>query len=667
MRAATFRGRNRGFRILALVSSVIAGAALGVLAGAVPGTAADTPLPSGTYCQGPQTTQPTGGPTKVALIDLENESASAVTSSPDAPFQNGTLSGQCGGFAPTVMHSITHGSEGNYVGQVSGLNAATDDVARFTLSDCPPDSTSSACAYGGGHFASSVPSLFSQVEATYGSGGWKTYADDMPSNCMTSDATPYATVGSTTYMKYAVRHNPAAYFNGIACGSQDIPSGDWANGQGALYNDLVGGTLPRFSFIQPNNIENGHDPTSVSGVTVAGGTSQIGNVDTYLSQMLALIQSGPDYQSGNLVVIITYDEGYTRGPAPGDAMVGENCADPAISVDATSCQVATWIVGRYVPHYGYSSYMNDFGLLAATQRILGLSPLLAHAADSSTPDIVNGTTVVPDPFNLAPGTPPPPPPPPSVPGAPSGVSAVAGDGSVVLSWVAPSTGGAAISDYVVQYRTSGSSAWSTFVHPVSTVPSATVTGLVDGTGYDFQVSAVNSVGTGAASAVVSATPVAATGGGPQLLPDPGFEAGNGGWVAFTQGTLTRVPSPVHGGVSALQVAAISASASLVGLTQNTAANNSVAGTSYTASCYVQPTGPNLNVQIRFLEYTQNFGSVAHLDSTPIAALPTGVWTRVAVTSTALRSGERMVPQIYSTNEKTTTGNLIYDDCSLNTS
>src|SRR5207248_1703945 len=117
----------------------------------------------------------------------------------------------------------------------------------------------------------------------------------------------------------------------------------------------------------------------------------------------------------------------------------------------------------------------------------------------------------------------------------------------------------------------------------------------------------------------------------QLLPDPGFENGNGGWVPFTQGTLTRIPNPVHGDASALQVAAVSASAALVGLTQNTAVNNSVAGTAYTARCYVQPTGPNLNVQIRFLEYTANYSSSTHLETTLINTLPTGTWTPISVT------------------------------------
>ena len=542
MLSAALRRPDVGFRVLALVSVVTVAAALSILTGGEPVAAATSPLPQGTYCQGPQPAQPTSGPQKVILIDVENESSSAIASSPDAPFQNGTLSGQCGNFAATAMHSTTHGSESNYFGQVAGLNAATDAVARFGLSNCPPDSTASVCTYGGGHFSSSVPSIFSQVEAAHGASGWKSYSDDMPANCTTYDATPYATASGTTYDKYVTRHNPSVYFNGIACGSQNVPSGDWKNGQGPLYNDLMSGDLPSFSFIQPNQIENGHDPVSVGGVTVAGGTSQIGNADTYLSTLMPLIQGSPDYQSGNLVVIVTYDEGATPGSFPGDGNVGENCADPSISVTATSCQAPAWIVGRYIPRYTYSSYMNHFGLLAAMQRVLGLSPLLAHAADSSTPDIVNGTTANPDPFNLAAGGPPPPPPPPTVPGAPTGVGVVPGDGSARLSWSAPSSdGGAAVTDYLVQDRISGSSTWSTFADGVSSTTGATVTGLVNGTAYDFQVSAINSAGTGAASSVVSGTPVAPNPGGTELLPDPGFESGNGGWTVFTQGTLTDRP------------------------------------------------------------------------------------------------------------------------------
>src|SRR4051812_19743551 len=185
------------------------------------------PLPAGTYCQGAQSFQPATGPTHVMHVVLENESAQDVDASPDAVFERGTLDAQCGTFGQTNMKSTTHGSEGNYIALLSGLNPAInsgpDAAARFSLSDCPPDSTSPVCAYGGGHLDATVPSLFSQVEQRYGTTGWKTYADDMDMNCSPHDAIPYATAPGKTYYRYVVRHNPSVYFRGISCGAQTVP------------------------------------------------------------------------------------------------------------------------------------------------------------------------------------------------------------------------------------------------------------------------------------------------------------------------------------------------------------------------------------------------------------------------------------------------------------
>ena len=97
--------------------------------------------------------------------------------------------------------------------------------------------------------------------------------------------------------------------------------------------------------------------------------------------------------------------------------------------------------------------------------------------------------------------------PPSVPSAPSTVSATAGNTQVQLSWSAPSfDGGAAVTDYVVQFSTDGTS-WSTFDDGVSAARAATVTGLVNGVTHRFRVAAVNSVGTGPVSPVATAVPV----------------------------------------------------------------------------------------------------------------------------------------------------------------
>ena len=90
----------------------------------------------------------------------------------------------------------------------------------------------------------------------------------------------------------------------------------------------------------------------------------------------------------------------------------------------------------------------------------------------------------------------------SVPGAPRNLSAVGGDGQVVLTWDAPSSdGGAKITDY--EYRIDGRGRW---ISIGSTLTTHTVTGLVNGREYTFQVRAVNRRGKGRVSSQAEAKP-----------------------------------------------------------------------------------------------------------------------------------------------------------------
>ncbi|MCU1422022.1 MAG: hypothetical protein JWN36_1673 [Microbacteriaceae bacterium] len=251
-----------------------------------------------------------------------------------------------------------------------------------------------------------------------------------------------------------------------------------------------------------------------------------------------------------------------------------------------------------------------------------------------------------------------------IPSAPQNVVATAGNGSVSVAFTAPaSTGGSPITGYQLKSDNTGA------VVTGATSP-LTITGLRNGFTYQFTLQAISAAGLGTPAAPILASPTAgatppppppATG---QLLPDPGFEAGNGGWVAFTAGTLARVTSPVRGGADSLRVAAVSATPGLVGLTQNSAVTSTVAGKTYTFSCWVQPTSGSLSVQARLLEYTQNFGSNIHVGTSATTTVGAGAWTLVTVSGVAAKAGERMVPQIYSTTETTSTGSMLYDDCSL---
>ena len=90
----------------------------------------------------------------------------------------------------------------------------------------------------------------------------------------------------------------------------------------------------------------------------------------------------------------------------------------------------------------------------------------------------------------------------TVPGAPTGVQGVPHEGSVDVSWAAPaSNGGSPILGYRVRVF-EGDSATPTgaALESPGTGTTLTVTGLTNGTGYRFDVAAVNAVGAGSASA-----------------------------------------------------------------------------------------------------------------------------------------------------------------------
>ena len=93
-------------------------------------------------------------------------------------------------------------------------------------------------------------------------------------------------------------------------------------------------------------------------------------------------------------------------------------------------------------------------------------------------------------------------------GPPTALAGVSGNKLVVLTWTAPTVGAnPAISDYTVEYSANNGIVWSQFIHAASTTAGLTVTGLTNGTAYSFQVSAVNSDGTGTASSAISVTPL----------------------------------------------------------------------------------------------------------------------------------------------------------------
>ncbi|HJP77039.1 MAG TPA: alkaline phosphatase family protein [Pseudonocardiaceae bacterium] len=300
-------------RITALITAVFTAVGIvGVALSAAPAASAGTG-PCGT-----QTTAPTYS--HVIWIWMENHSYSDIIgNTAQAPYIN-TLAGECG--LATNYHNVSHPSLPNYIAATSGLAS----LSQFT-SDCSP---SRKCS-------TSAASIFGQGES------WKAYEESMPSNCDKSNSG-----------EYAVRHNPPPYYTSLStCATFDVPYTQ-------LSTDLANNTLPAFSFVTPNLIDDMHDGTINQG-------------DTWLSTELPKILSSSAYTSGSTAVFVTWDEG-TGGSS------GENCAT---NTTDNSCHVATIAISPSTAAGSTSATLfNHYSLLGTTEQLLG-KPLLGQAATST--------------------------------------------------------------------------------------------------------------------------------------------------------------------------------------------------------------------------------------------------------------------------------------------
>jgi len=241
---------------------------------------------------------------------MENHSYSSVMGSSNAPFEN-SLAKQCG--SATNDNGVSHPSLPNYLAATGGSTFGVADDASPSAHQLSADS------------------IFGQV----GRAGltWRSYDESMPKNCDTSSS------GS-----YAVKHNPAAYYVALraACGTNDLPL------EGSFDRDVAAGSLPSFSFVTPNLCNDTHDCAVPVG-------------DAWLATWIPKILAGPNYSSGNTLVVITWDEG-----------------------EGSSNRIPTIIVGPSVQAGTIATQRFDhYALLRTTEDLLGLTHLLAAASAPS--------------------------------------------------------------------------------------------------------------------------------------------------------------------------------------------------------------------------------------------------------------------------------------------
>lgn len=135
-----------------------------------------------------------------------------------------------------------------------------------------------------------APNLFDEV-ATSGR-EWRVYAEGMTTTCQRQDSDDG---------RYVVRHTAAPYFTSETgrCAAWQVPLGSVDGG--ALRDGLATG-LPAFSLVVPDLCHDMHGAEGCTGDRVEEG-------DAWLARWLPRILGSADYRSGDLAVVLTWDEG----------------------------------------------------------------------------------------------------------------------------------------------------------------------------------------------------------------------------------------------------------------------------------------------------------------------------------------------------------------------
>jgi hypothetical protein len=388
---------------------------------------------------------PPGSINNVLVIELENEDATSTFGPGSvATYLNDTLVPE--GELLENYYATGHVSLDNYIAEISGqaptpltdsdcdlgqfvnVTPGTDDPNGVTY---PGQVDGNGCVYPAPTSTTNgAPTIADQLDAVDPPdpvthvASWREYAEDMGNDPTRDGGTTdplggtdcaHPTVGGTDHAvvaeaadQYATRHNPFMYFHSIIdntaeCDANVVPLGAVAVGTpstlngtqlpdtftGHLANDLSSeSTTPKFGFITPNLCNDGHDATC-AGTNVEGGkTGGLTAADLWLKHWMPLIMASPSYKSGQMLVVITSDEGddtdttacCNEQPGPNWAYPGHSPllgaapttpgADPGGGRIGTLLLNSTYIQPGTVDTTGY---YNHYSALRSYEDLLGLT------------------------------------------------------------------------------------------------------------------------------------------------------------------------------------------------------------------------------------------------------------------------------------------------------
>jgi phosphatidylinositol-3-phosphatase len=269
----------------------------------------------------------------VVVVMDENLNYSAWHNSPAAPYSN-QIASQCASAGDFL--AITHPSQPNYLSAADGQFHPWSGSAKVTTND----------------------NLYHQLDGTGGSRTWAALEEDMPSNCRTTDSGFYTR-----------RHNPASWFTDLG----SAPAGDGScatNDVGFTLSTFSPSMLGSFTWVTPNLCHDTHWATGCPG----SQATALQSGDTWLSQFLPQIFGSADYQAGNTMVILVFDE----GAGENGANQGINCLAVA-NPDTAGCHIGFVAMSEYVaPGSGDGRTLSTYSMLASIETMWGL-PLLGNA------------------------------------------------------------------------------------------------------------------------------------------------------------------------------------------------------------------------------------------------------------------------------------------------
>ena len=279
----------------------------------------------------------------VFVILLENNNWSAFKGSASAPYLNGTL-------LPAASHCEQyynppgiHPSEPNYIWFEAATNFGVFNDADPAIN----------------HFSTTnhLSALLTRAGIS-----WKSYQEDI-------DGT-YVPLTSTN--NYAPKHNPMVFFDDVT------GTNNRANAFGIahirpyteLATDLANNTVPRYCFITPNQVHDGHD-------AVAPSFNVVRQTDDWLATEVPKITNSAACQN-NGALFITWDEGIS-----GDGPIGMIVLSPL-------ARGGGYFNNRHYTHSSLVRTLQD--IFAVNQSYLNDAANATDLFDLFTPFGVSGTT-----------------------------------------------------------------------------------------------------------------------------------------------------------------------------------------------------------------------------------------------------------------------------------